>query len=483
MTTPAKSIFSREPIRAFSAILIGAVLVFSKLGGDGIANYDDAFYAQKAKEIGQTGSWMTMHYAGKPAFENSPGLLWLAALSYRVFGTNDFGAIFPSALFGVLTMLLVYFFARSLYGGMTAPAAGFVMATTFFFIKYARHAMIDVTLSFFVTLALAAAWTAAHKDRRYFLAWGAAVAACVLLKSVLGFFPALITVVFLLLTGRGRLLVDRWFLAGSAIALALGCSWYLHEFLLFGDAFIGVHFGWLIFQRGFGAGGGTWLGHFDYLKDILATYWPWLPFLAWGTVRSWRDARAGDDRPVLLLAWMALILVVMSLMRMRSAWYIMPVYPAAAIVCGRAIGQWWEGRFPAAAGDTPGRRAVIAAGAIGVAAAIILNVLPVRLSAEREKDVRTLAPVVGAYGRAGARIIGYRFDYHSVNNALLFYADYPAAPVVDDRDALFELMRSGGTTVCVLYSREAGGLGSLPEGYRVIAATDGLTLIANAPPP
>ena len=157
MSAAVRRIYSHEGIRILSAIFIGAVLIFSKLGGDGIANYDDAFYAQKAKEIWQTGSWMTLHYAGAPAFENPPGFIWLVALSYKIFGVNDFGAIFPSALFGVLTMVLVYFFGRSLFGAGTAPVAAFVMATTLYFIKYARHAMIDVTLSFFVTAALLAA--------------------------------------------------------------------------------------------------------------------------------------------------------------------------------------------------------------------------------------------------------------------------------------------------------------------------------------
>ncbi len=469
---------SYEVFRVFSSICIGAVLVFSNLGGDGIANYDDAFYAQKAKEVWQTGSWMTVHYAGRPAFENPPGYIWLAALSYKVFGTNDFGAIFPSALFGLLTMLLVYFFAKSLYGAGTAPLAGFILSTTFFFIKYARHAMIDVTLSFFVTLALMAAWSAARGDRRWFLLWGTAVAASVLLKSVLGFFPALITVLFLLMTGRRRILFDAWFLAGSAIALGFGCSWYLHEYLTFGDAFTGVHFNWLIVQRGFGSDTAPWYGHFDYLTDIMTTYWPWLPALGWGLIRLWGDARRGDERAVLLLAWASSIVVVMSLMNMRSSWYIMPVYPAAAIVSARAIRRWLTGRFPAAFMETLGQRALSAAAVTGVLTAVVVNAVPVRLSSEREKDVREIAPVVTEYGRGGAMIVGYRFDYHSVNNALLFYSDFAAEPVYDDPDELFGVMDSAGSALCVLYTREAGSLGRLPPGYRVVAATDGLSLIA-----
>ncbi|HLB01405.1 MAG TPA: glycosyltransferase family 39 protein [Bacteroidota bacterium] len=473
MSAAVRRIYSHEGIRILSAIFIGAVLIFSKLGGDGIANYDDAFYAQKAKEIWQTGSWMTLHYAGAPAFENPPGFIWLVALSYKIFGVNDFGAIFPSALFGVLTMVLVYFFGRSLFGAGTAPVAAFVMATTLYFIKYARHAMIDVTLSFFVTAALLAAWTAARSGRRYFLAWGTAVAVCVLMKSVLGFFPALITVVFLVLTGRRRLLVDPWFLGGSAIALVLGCSWYLHEYLAFGEAFTNLHFRWLILQRGFESGQGPWYGHLDYLGDILKNYWPWLPALAWGVVTLWSEARKGDDRAVLLLLWVSSFVIVMSMMQMRSSWYIMPVYPAAALICGRVIGGRISERFR--------ERALIFVAATGVLAAVAVNAAPVRLSSEREKDVRTLAPAVSAYGRSGAKIVGYRFDYHSVNNALLFYSDYAAQPVYDRRDELFGALESPGATVCILYTRDVEGLGPLPAGYGVVAGTTGLSLIANRP--
>ena len=177
-------------------VLFALVLMFSKLEGNGLATWDDCFYAQKAKEIHETGSWMTMHYAGDPAFENPPFFIWLDALSFDLWGTNEYAAIFPSALFGVLTVALVYLFAANLFGTWEAFFSSFVLATTFYFTKYARHAMIDVTLSFFVTLAFVALTFALRRDSRYFLVWGLAIAICVLLKSILGFFPLLITAAF-----------------------------------------------------------------------------------------------------------------------------------------------------------------------------------------------------------------------------------------------------------------------------------------------
>lgn len=454
-----------------AATLFGAVLIFSRLGVNGIANYDDCFYAQKAKEILQTGSWMTLHHAGAPSFENPPGFIWLQALSYLVFGVSDFSAIFPSALFGVLAIVLVYFLARELSGPAAAGPSAFVMASTFFFVKYARHAMIDVALTFFVTLAIHAAILAVRRDRRYFMLWGAAVSVCVLMKSALGFFPALITVSFLLFTGRGRLLIDRWFIAGSLLVFTIGCSWYIHQYFAFGSDFTRLHFSWLIVERGFEGGAGPWYSHLSYLGEMATYYWPWLPVFIWGVVRLAGPARKGDEAARLLLLWPALIIGVMSLMQTRSAWYVMPAYAAAAIICGTAIGDRLSAR-------TVERAARVATG-LAVALALVINLVPIELSAERERDVRTMAPVVRERVGAGATIVGYGFDFHSVNNALLFYSDQAARPVYADPAALRSAMESPEPVLCVLYTRHLDALLRELPGSPVILKTDGLSLISN----
>jgi 4-amino-4-deoxy-L-arabinose transferase-like glycosyltransferase len=471
MRAALERITSHRHFPLLAATLIGAVLIFSKLGGRGIANYDDCFYAQKAKELLSTGSWMTLYHAGQPSFENPPGFIWLQAFSYILFGVGDFSAIFPSALFGVLTIVLVYFFSRELSGPGAAGPAAFVMATTFFFIKYARHAMIDVTLTFFVTLALHAAVLALRRDRRWFLLWGAAAGFCILMKSVLGFFPPLITVVFLLATGRRRMLINPWFLAGSALVFAVGCSWYVHEYLAFGDHFTRLHFSWLILQRGFEVRTDPWYSHLSYLVEIATTYWPWLPFLAWGAWRLAGPARRGDEAAVLLLTWPLLTIAVMSLMQTRSSWYVMPAYAAAAMVCGRVIDGLVSDRFRMSAARYTAAAAIVAA--------LAINLSPLELSAERERDVRTLAPIVRERALSGAKIIGYDFDFHSVNNALLFYSDQAARPVYRDGKELSAAMGASSPVVCVLYTRQLQDVLAVTPGAAVLAASGALTLVSN----
>ncbi len=202
-------------------------------------------------------------------------------------------------------------------------------------------------------------------------------------------------------------------------------------------------------------------------------YWPWLPVFIWGVIRLAGPARKGDEAAILLLTWPAVIIAVMSLMQTRSAWYVMPAYAAAAMICGGVIGRRFSDRFI--------RKAAGVVAAAAVALALVINLVPVELSAEREKDVRTMSPVVREWVREGAMIVGYGFDFHSVNNALLFYSDQAARPVYADPAALRAAMASPSPVICILYTRHLDSL--LPElqTASLVLKTDGLSLISNGP--
>ncbi len=453
--------------------LFSATILFSKLGGNGLANYDDCFYAQKAKEILRSGDWMTMHYNGQPAFENSPFYMWLVALSYKLFGINDYAAKFPSALFGLATILLVYLFARRRYGEWAAFASSFVLSTTFVFTRYARHAMIDVTLSFFFCAAMAALVLALEKNSRYFILWGLAVACCILAKSILGFFPFLVTVLYLLVTKQWRTLVASSFLAGTAVALILGCSWYLVETLSFGSAFLKVHFGWLIYERGFTETPQPWYEHLSYLRDIVTYYWPWLPLLLVGIVRFATAARRGSGFEILLLLWFFIPIAVMSVMNARVLWYIMPVFPAAAIISGTTLDSLLHG-----IGRIVFARIVLA---VGLAAFVLINATPLQIESQREQDVRTLAPYVRHAADQGAAVIGFRVDYYGLNNALLFYSDHAASPIFQDQPAVQRAFGDTATVVCVLHSSDVDEFLRNVRPAFVLRKTEDLTLVADKP--
>jgi 4-amino-4-deoxy-L-arabinose transferase-like glycosyltransferase len=471
MFEPLDSLMADHRYRLAFITFLALIVMFTKMEGNGLATWDDCFYAQKAKEIHQTGSWMTMHYAGDPAFENPPFFMWLVALSYEIWGTNEYAAIFPSALFGVLSVALVYLFAQKLFGSWTAFFASLVLTTTFFFTKYARHAMIDVTLSFFVTLALFALVIALKHDERYFILWGLSISVCILLKSVLGFFPPLITAVYLTVTGRWKVFFNKWFLIGSGLAVSIGCSWYVHQYMTFGNTFIDVHFGWLILQRGFKLGPEPWYGHLSYIEDLLRYYWPWVPVFAWSLYRFLRLTIKKDQNALLLMCWVLLYVGIMSLTQSRMLWYVMPIFPAAAIMCGSIIDGWL----------TEARRLKIARAVLllGILVALIINLTPIQLSSVRERDIRTIAPYVRHLARHDVKLIGFGYTFHSLNNPLLFYSDHAARPIYDAFEDLTKQFADSQSVACVVGAEHLDSIVARLSNAYVIKRTDGACLIAN----
>lgn len=135
-----KSILFDPKIHIILVTFLAITIMMSKLDQYGLANYDDAFYAQKAKEILATGDWFTMHYNHIPAFENPPFFMWLVALSFKIFGINEYAARFPSALMGVGSVILLYLCTKWL----TRDSIAALFSATVLSIRLFSHDMLHV---------------------------------------------------------------------------------------------------------------------------------------------------------------------------------------------------------------------------------------------------------------------------------------------------------------------------------------------------
>lgn len=431
---------SQDQMRLAAVLLLFSVLAFSKLGEMGLAAWDDGYYAQKAREIFSSGDWLTMHYNGRPTFDNPPLFMWLQAAAYRLFGVGEYAARLPSAILGTLTIWLVFCLGRELRDARYGLMSALVLALTKPFIRYSRRGMMDVSLSFFVVVALFFGWKGAREDRRWFLLWALACGAAVLEKSVLGMFPFLIVILWLVVQRNWESLRSPQFVGAVVLFAIAGGWWYVYQIIQWGDRFVHLHFGWLILARGFSRqeGAGNWWEHLSYLKDLLKYYWPWLPLALWGlavSIREYLTDRKLADRS-LLLVWLLSYLLVLSFMEARRIWYFMPAFPVLALLAaGPAVGWMkldvWHTRL---------YRSVLV---LSLAAGAAINFTPLRIDKERSLEVRRVAPYVRYYHRLGAGIIGYRLDYHGLNNLLLFYSGV-GADIRREPAQLEEVLAQGG---------------------------------------
>src|SRR5260221_7076468 len=114
----------------------------------------DAVQAQIARNMLDSGDWVTARLNGVAYLEKSPLKYWMMAVSYIVFGVHDWAARIPMALFTVLLCWLVTRIGSWAFGGKTGLYAGLVLSTCVGLFLFTRILIPDVLLTFTITLAM-----------------------------------------------------------------------------------------------------------------------------------------------------------------------------------------------------------------------------------------------------------------------------------------------------------------------------------------
>lgn len=450
-------------------VILSAILVLAPLRTGDLTGYDDAQYAHIAKDILRTGDWLVLHSNGEPALENPPMLEWMEASLFAAFGFSDTLARLPSALCGLGVILLVYWLARKLTGdALIAVMAMFVMATSLYFLKYAARGMTDVPFTFFVLCAVCA-WARAADDPRWYLAAGASIALAQMTRSMMGLaLPAVF--VLDLIVARRR---PAWRYAVPALAIAYVplAAWYAYLVHLFGWWFVEVHSTWLR-NEVYGGLSPSWrryTGAFEYAWMLAKSYWPWLPAMLAGIGVAFRSR---DRRLWLLVLWAAVVFTLCAAARSRVLRYMLPAYPAFAILAALGLRKFVPERFLRG-----GLRI-----ATPVLAVAVLAVAAFPRTHMEAAEIRPIARAATAATAPGERVAFYddgqpRFDE---DNQLQWYGDRFLIRLFS-RPELLEALRGSRARVFVMDKNSYRAYVSGRTGHQVLAESGHLILIRLAP--
>src|SRR5271170_3055541 len=112
-------------------LVLSAVVLFPGLGSSSRLTYHEAFVAQGAREILDSGQWMFPTIGGLPWLEKPPLPWWLTALLGRLLGgVDETVARLPSALAATGLVLGIAVLAARHYGPAIGLLAGAIQATT-----------------------------------------------------------------------------------------------------------------------------------------------------------------------------------------------------------------------------------------------------------------------------------------------------------------------------------------------------------------
>jgi 4-amino-4-deoxy-L-arabinose transferase-like glycosyltransferase len=133
------------------------VCYFSHLGAIGFVGPDEPRYAWIARDMAETGDWVTPRLYGKPWFEKPPLYYWGAAISFKLFGVSEAAARLPSAISALLATLAMAWLAWRVYGAETARWLLLLLPTTVGMIGFSHAAATDMPFSAMLTIAMVCA--------------------------------------------------------------------------------------------------------------------------------------------------------------------------------------------------------------------------------------------------------------------------------------------------------------------------------------
>ncbi len=333
-------------------VVLCAVVFFYGLGWLPFIGPDEPRYAQVAREMFASGDWVTPRLAGIHWFEKPALTYWLSGIGYWLFGENELGARFVVAVVASLGVLLLYVFGRRVrsarYGYLSAAA----LATCGMWPGFARGATFDLPLAVVMTLALISffLWEEQAGRQRLWALFAFALGVAVLAKGLVGIvMPLAIIAPYLLLTGRWRIVLNpRLLIIGAIVFIATASLWYGPVIARHGREFINEFFVGHHFQRYLTNKYRHPQPFYFFPLVVVAGSFPWTFFLL---SNLWRCARRGrklfDDRlRLFLLLWLVVPVVFFSFSGSKLPGYILPVFPAVALMAGEELDRWWDALPP-----------------------------------------------------------------------------------------------------------------------------------------
>jgi len=330
--------------------LVFVVLFYSVLFGRPLANPDEGRYAEIPREMVATGDYVTPRLNGVKYFEKPPLVYWLTAGAFRVFGVTEFAARFWPATFGLLGALITYAAGRAIYDRLTGIFAATILSTCLYYNGLSRIALLDVAVTVLMSAALFAFIIALRQPpggtrRGLFWAFYASMALAVLSKGLIGLIlPCAIAGLWVLALNRWSQLRPFYPFSGALLLLALAAPWHVlaaranPDFLYF--YFVHEHF--LRFTTKIHDRYAPW---WYFVPILLGGLFPWVVFFfqaVWQSLAGGWKARIQNETAWFLVIWAVFIFLFFSKSQSKLPPYIIPLFPAVAVLLGRYLAQAWQ---------------------------------------------------------------------------------------------------------------------------------------------
>ncbi len=324
-------------------VLIMAAVWFGNLEYRKLVRPDEGRYAEISREMATSGDWVTPRLNDIKYFEKPALQYWVTAGAYRLFGEHHWTARLWSALTGFLGILFTAFAATRLFGREAGLLSAAVLGSSLLYTLIAHMNSLDMGMTFFMggalmSFLLAQQDGASKSANRLWMhvAW-AALAFSVLSKGLMGIvLPGAVMVLYTLVEREFGLWKRLHLFSGILLFMAIAAPWFIAvsianpEFFHF--FFIHEHF-----ERFLTKTHGRYEPWWWFIPILAAGILPWLITLIDSLAHAWKSEPAAPQRfkpKRFLLIWAVFIFIFFSLSGSKLASYILPIFPALALLIG-----------------------------------------------------------------------------------------------------------------------------------------------------
>lgn len=337
--------------------VFGALYLFL-LGRLPLANPDEGRYAQIPREMAATGDWVTPRLNGIPYFEKPPLVYWTVGAAQRFFGPGEFAVRLTPALFALAGVLITYATARRLHGRDAGLFSAIVLGTAGLYFVLSRILLLDMAVSVLMSATLCCfilgvREPAGPRRRWFFYGLYASAALATLAKGLIGvLIPGAVMFFWLLIFNQWRRLRPLHLPTGVLLFLAIAAPWHVLAAQRNPEwtHFYFVHEHWERFTTtAHDRAAPFWF----FIPVILLGLFPWIGFLGCATsdalagekggLRGAWAARKQNADAWFFVTWAGFIFLFFSKSQSKLIPYILPVFPALAVL----IGAWLARRAAA----------------------------------------------------------------------------------------------------------------------------------------
>ena len=329
-----------SPATLWLIAIVFTMFWFYMLGARTLVPTDEGRYAEMAREMVATGDWITLRLNGIKYFEKPPLQNWMNAISFELFGLGEWQARLWTGLCGLLGLAVTAYTGAKVFNRRVGISTALILGSSFFWFGLGHINTLDMGLSGMMTLSLcglllAQRSNANETEQRYgmLLCWiGMALAS--MSKGPIGLLlPGAVLVIYTLITRDWALWTRLHLGKGLIIFFLITAPWFIlvwqknpeHPYFFF------IHENFQRFTSKVHHREGAW---YYFVPMLILGIMPWLGLLLQGLWSGLREQTTGKSfQPKkMLLIWSVFIFVFFSISGSKLPSYILPIFPALALL-------------------------------------------------------------------------------------------------------------------------------------------------------